>query len=57
MIYPKTRTLYQHRAGVSTVQAYRNGEKIDCEALFPGLTITLSQFLDEPDFGLMTPAP
>jgi len=57
VIYPKTRTLYQHRAGVSTVQAYRNGEKIDCEALFPGLTITLSQFLDEPDFGLMTPAP
>lgn len=50
VVYPKTGWVYQYkREGQPAVQLYKGLEEgIDCEALFPGLTLTLAEIFKLP---------
>jgi len=50
VVYPKTQRVYQHkREGQPSLRLYTDlTDALDCEALFPGLTLTLAEIFDLP---------
>ncbi|MBC8171239.1 MAG: Uma2 family endonuclease [Anaerolineae bacterium] len=54
VIYPATREIYQYRHDNNpAIQIYTGSQKLDVEALFPGLELTTDMIFDLPEWVMM----
>jgi len=53
IIYPQTREVHQFRRDNNPeIRIYKEGEKLDCEALFPGLVLTTDMIFNLPAWAI-----
>jgi Uma2 family endonuclease len=53
IIYPQTREVHQFRRDNNPeIRIYREGETLDCEALFPGLVLTPDMIFNLPAWAI-----